>query len=170
MKVLAAAAVAAGLAFAGASNAAVLFSEDFSGYDTLNIPHDAHTATNGTNSITSDYFYRVPNGENHFGQPNSMYDEGTWTIATNPIATHDLWIDLAGNENPFLILNGATTSPPATAYESQALAIGPGTYSYSYDIINVCCNFHHDPGVSSVLQLWYFKGLTADTLDPTPIL
>jgi len=172
MKLVLATALAGSLLMAGGANAAVIFTEDFSGYDTLNIAHGAHSASSTSgNTIDSDYSYRVPNGQNHGGQADSMYDEGAWTIATNPIATHDLWIDLGNNQDPFLILNGATSNanPPPTAYESQVLAIGPGTYSYSYDILNVCCNFHHDPGVQSVLQLWYFKGPAANAISPIPI-
>jgi len=169
MKLVAVTALLGGLLMAGGANAGVIFSEDFSGYDTLNIAHGAHSASSTSgNTIDSDYSYRVPNGQNHGGQPDSMYDEGTWTIATNPIATHDLWIDLSGNQDPFLILNGNTTAG-ATAYESQVVAIGPGTYSYSYDILNVCCNFNHPPGVTSVLQLWYFKGPAANAISPIPI-
>jgi len=161
MKLLAAAAMAGGLLMAGAANAGTLFFEDFSGYAPATIAHgatgqDAATSTSG-NSITTDYSYRVPNGQNHYGQADSMYDEGTWTIATNPIDVHDLWIDKPGSD-PFLLLNGATNdaNPPPTAWESQGIAVGPGKYSYSYDLLNLCCNAAGPPGTPSYLQLWYF--------------
>jgi hypothetical protein len=172
MKLVAATALAGGLLMmAGGANATVIFSEDFSGYDTLNIAHGAHFASSAGNTITSDYSYRIPNGENHGNQADSMYDEGTWTIATNPDAVHDLWINLPDNQDPFLILNGATSNanPPPIAYESQVLQVGPGTYSYSYDILNVCCNFNHPPGVQSVLQLWYVKGDSQQNIGSIPL-
>jgi PEP-CTERM motif-containing protein len=156
------AAVAGSLLFASAASAAALFTEDFSGYNPTTIAHDAHFASNGTNTINSDYNYRKPIGESHSGQADSMYDEGTWTIATNPFAVHDLWIDQDQPNNPFLIVNGNTT-PGVTAYESNAVAVGPGAYSFSYQILNVCCNGNHSDGVPSFLQLWYFKGTDPST-------
>jgi hypothetical protein len=167
MKFLAAAALACGLVMAGGASAAPLFFEGFDGYNPISIAHDAKFATSSTgNTITTDYNYRVPNGQNHYGQPDSMYDEGTWTIGTNPINVHDLWID-APQDNPFLMLNGATTDsdPPPTAYESKSIAVGPGSYTYSYDLLNLCCNEHGPFGTPSFLQLWYFANGSS-----TPIL
>jgi hypothetical protein len=169
MKLLAATALVGGLLMAGGANAAVIFSEDFSGYDTLNIAHDAHTATSASgNTITTDYSYRIPNGQNQWGQPDSMYDEGTWTIGTNPIGVHNLWID-APQDNPFLMLNGATNdSNPPVAYESKSISVGPGTYTYSYDLLNLCCNANGPAGTPSLLQLWYSANNNAP-VDITPL-
>ena len=162
MKVFAiGAAVAGSLLFASASNAATLFFEDFSGYSPATIAHgttgqNAATSTSG-NSISTDYSYRVPNGQNHSGQTDSMYDEGTWTIGTNPFDVHDLWVNQPSTDE-FLMLNGATnnSNPPATAWESQGVSVAPGSYTYSYDLLNLCCNANGPPGTPSFLQLWYF--------------
>jgi len=169
---VAAAAVAGSLLFAGASNATVIFSENFSGYSPLTIAHgatgqNAATSLSG-NTISTDYSYRVPNGENHNGQPDSMYDEGTWTIGTNPINVHDLWIDKPSSD-PFLMLNGATanSNPPKTAWESKAIAVTGGTYNYSYDLLNLCCRPGGPTGTASFLQLWYFAN--GDETNPIDI-
>jgi hypothetical protein len=168
MKILAAAALAAALAIAGSAHAAVIFFEGFDGYAPLSIAHGANGASSITgNTITTDYSYRVPNGQNHFGQPDSMYDEGTWTIGTNPIDVHDLWVDAPQPGNPFLMLNGATSdsTPPPTAYESKSIAVSGGTYNYSYDLLNLCCNPRGPAGTPSYLQLWYFaNGSSTPTL------
>jgi len=166
MKLIAAAALTGALVMAGGANAAVIFSEDFSGYDTANIAHGAHGASSTSgNTISTDYSYRVPGHGNTSGDADSMYDEGTWTIGTNPVDVHNLWVD-SPQDNPFLMLNGSTNDsvPPPTAYESNGVAVGAGTYSYSYDLLNLCCNANGPAGTPSLLQLWYFNGV-----DPTPI-
>jgi hypothetical protein len=185
MKFLTAAAfTAASLMCAGSASAGVIFFEGFdttgpNAYSPLSIAHGATggtgalpfaganqpaaTAANG-NTISTNYSYRVPNGQNGSGQADSMYNEGTWTIATNPQAVHDLWINLPDNTDPFLMVNGAptpTTGPNAgvvpVAYESGGVSVGAGTYNFSYDLLNICCNAN-DPGDAhavSPLQLWY---------------
>ncbi len=160
MKLFAAAALVAALTAASAANAGVIFSEGFDGY-TLPATNGAHgpigvSSTSG-DSFTTDYSFRT--GTSNTG-PNSMYDEGTWTIGTNPEAVHNLWIPTEGNTNPFLMVNGAPIvkgAPTPIVWESQGFTIYAGTYHYSYDLLNVCCNTS-DPGdatVLSPLQLWY---------------
>jgi hypothetical protein len=171
MKLFAAAAVAAALAVTGSAHASVVFFEGFDGYSPLSIAHGATGGTTGNpivpaatsttgNSISTDYSYRVPNGDNT--GPNSMYDEGTWTIGTNPEAVHSLWIATPNNTNPFLMLNGATTTGSSVpgvsapvAYESGNIAVAAGTYNYSYDLLNLCCNSNGPPNTPSLLELWY---------------
>jgi hypothetical protein len=171
MRLVATAALVGGLLIAGGANATVFFTEDFSGYDTANIAHGAHAASSASgNTITTDYGYRVPNGQNQYGQPDSMYDEGTWTIGTNPIDVHNLWIDAPQN-NPFLMLNGATenSNPPPVAYESKSISVGPGTYTYSYDLLNLCCNANGPAGTPSLLQLWYLPGNSQTPINIVPL-
>jgi hypothetical protein len=157
MKFIAAAALIAGLTVAAGANATVIFSEDFSGYTlpAANGPHTAGVSSTSGNSFTTDYSFRT--GAQNTG-PNSMYDEGTWTIGTNPVDVHSLWINKPST-NPFLMLNGATSdsNPPPAAYESNGILIAPGAYSYSYQLLNLCCNSQGPVGTPSVLQLWYFK-------------
>jgi PEP-CTERM motif len=147
---VAAAALAGSLTVAGAASATVIYSENFSGYQPLTIAHNAHDATSlSGNTLHSDYNYRVPNGQNQNGQLDSMYDEGTWTIGTNPNAVHNLWIDTPLNTDPFLMLNGSPVSA--------------GTYNYSYDLLNLCCK--SGPGTPSFLQLWYFANGSSTPID-----
>jgi hypothetical protein len=149
------AAVAAGLTIASSASAGTIFFEGFDGYTvpTANGPNTAGVSTSG-DSFTTAYSFRT--GTANTG-PNSMYDEGTWTIGTNPIDVHNLWIDKP-SDNPFLMLNGATTdsSPPPTAYESNGVSVAAGSYDYSYQVLNLCCNAAGPTGTPSVLQLWYF--------------
>lgn len=179
MKLLTATVAAAALFGAGAATAATpLFFEGFDGYAPTTI---ARGATGGTNfgaftpaatsttgnSISTEYSYRVPNGENHSGQSNSMYDEGTWTIATNPFAVHDLWVDQEQLDDPFLIVNGSTRTQggdPLTAYQSGNIGVAAGNYAYSYDILNVCCNANGPANTPSLLTLWYTSPTGSQTL------
>jgi PEP-CTERM motif len=159
MKLFATAAILAGLTVASAANAGVVFSEGFDGYTlpAANGPHTAGVSSTSGNSFTTDYSFRT--GTSNTGA-NSMYDEGTWTIGANPFAVHSLWVDTSGNTNPFLMLNGAASPPSGptpVAWESQGVTVAAGTYKYSYDLLNVCCNAS-DPGDAtalSPLQLWY---------------
>jgi hypothetical protein len=173
MKVLAAAALAGGLMMASTANATVIFFEGFDDYDTSAI---AHGATGGTgplpttganapaatsigtsgNTISTSYSYRVPGNGNSSSDANSMYDEGTWTIATVPQSVHDQWVS-TNDGTPMLLINGATSNgAPLTAYESQGISVHAGTFTYSYDLLNLCCNnTSPQAGVPSILQLWY---------------
>jgi hypothetical protein len=158
MKFIAAAALIAGLTVAAGAHATVIFSEDFSGYSlpTVNGGNTAGVSSSaGHDSFTTAYSFRT--GASNTG-PDSMYDEGTWTIGTNPVDVHSLWIDKPSN-NPFLMLNGATSdsNPAPTAYKSNDISVAAGKYSYSYELLNLCCNSNGPPGTPSVLQLWYFK-------------
>jgi hypothetical protein len=171
MKILAAAALTASLMLASSANAAVIFFEGFDGYDTSAI---AHGATGGTgplpttganapaatsssgNTISTSYSYRVPGNGNGSGNADSMYDEGTWTIATVPQSVHDQWVTTSDG-GPMLLINGATnTGAPPTAYESQGINVNAGSFTYSYDLLNLCCNnASPQAGIPSILQLWY---------------
>lgn len=158
MKILAAAAVAAGLLTAGAANATVVYFEGFDGY-TLPIAHDAHASgvsTTSGNSFTTDYGYRIPGNGNGSGNADSMWGEGTWSIATNPNAMHNLWIDLPTNTNPMLMLNGKTlgpNDPPASTWTSNTFAVTAGNFNYSFDLMKLCCNSYN--GISSVLRFLF---------------
>jgi hypothetical protein len=85
-----------------------------------------------------------------------MYDEGTWTIATTPQSVHDQWVTTSDG-GPMLLINGATgAGTPPTAYESGGINVHAGTFTYSYDLLNLSCNGSSpQAGVPSVLQLWY---------------
>jgi hypothetical protein len=149
MRVLAAAALAAGLALAGSATAAPVFFENFDGYGpAVTGAHTAGTSSTSGNSFTTQYDYRT--GTASTG-PNSMYDEGTWTIAANPFAVHNLWVNLGGSTNNMMILNGDTTVP-ATDWLSNSFAVSAGTYAYSFDLMNVCCNANGPTNTPSTLR------------------
>jgi hypothetical protein len=98
-----------------------------------------------------------------------MYDEGTWTIAANPNAVHNLWIDLpaADQTGNMLMINGSTlpgsgiigdpTAAPV-AYLGNGINVGAGTYSFSYNLLNLCCVAGGPAHTPSVLDLWYTDG------------
>lgn len=166
MKIIAVAAFAAGMMAAGASSASVVYFEGFDGYNTGNPNVDANAIHHGAtasgvssvtgNSFTTDYSYRIPGMGNGSGNADSMYDEGTWTIGTNPNAVHDQWINLPANTDNMLMLNGKTLGPndsPASTWTSNQFAVTAGNYNYSFDLMNLCCNSY--TGVSSVLQFWF---------------
>jgi len=155
-KLLGAAAAVIALASAGSAFAGVVYSEDFSGYDSP-VARDANTAgTSSTsgNSFTTDYAYR--SGSASTGS-ESLYDEGTWTIGANPYDVHNLWVDLGDAENPMLILNGKTSASgenPAKSWVSNAFTVDAGDYLYSFDLINVCCNSNGPYNQPSTL--WFY--------------
>ncbi len=68
-------------------------------------------ASSGTNGAllapaTTDFTLAVPGV---FGTGNgSMYDPGTYTIGTNPIAVHEAWADFSAANDPMMIVNGFT--------------------------------------------------------------
>lgn len=156
---LAVAALTAGLSLAGAASANVVFYEGFNNY-TFAIANGATSASaNDGNSLTTSYSYRVPGLGNGPGDANSMYDEGTWTIAANPLSVHNLWVDLGeGYDDPMLMLNGkvgANGVTPAESYTSGAIAVSAGSYDFSYDLMNLCCNGSGPSGTQSFLQFLY---------------
>jgi len=105
------------------------------------IPSLASAATNlitngdfsaGNTGFTSGYGYVAPTA-------NSMYPEGKYTIASNPIDVHDLWVSVPGGNN-MLIANGAANST-LNIWEQSAIAVtNGGKYNFSADVMNVCCN------------------------------
>jgi hypothetical protein len=142
----AAAAVAAGLMAAGSASAGIILSQNFEGID---------VSDNGSHpGFSTDYAYRTgtANTPDHV---NSMYDEGTWTIGTNPFTSHELWKnqDLGSN---WLILNGKVTEPSSIAW-SQSVDVNPGDFTFSFDATDVCCNAAFDPAnnAASLLSFDY---------------
>ena len=56
---------------------------------------------------TTDFALAVPGG---YGPNNgTMYDPGTYTVGTNPLAVHDVWADFGAANNPMMIVNGFET-------------------------------------------------------------
>jgi hypothetical protein len=78
----------------------------------------------------------------------AMYQEATYAIGTNPIAYHDLFVDLGQNaNNPMLLVNGATGGGDNLAvltYQSNLLVAG--NYVFSAEVMNICCNPNYTGG------------------------
>jgi hypothetical protein len=73
--------------------------------------------------------------------PNAMYQEGTYAIGANPIAFHDLFVDLGQNaNNPMLLVNGATGGDNKAVLTYQSNLLVAGSYAFSADVMNICCN------------------------------
>ncbi len=71
--------------------------------------------------------------------PNSMYNEGSITIAANPIDVHNFWVDLPGATNPMLIANGAANST-LNIWAQDVNVVSGTNYNFSAGVMNVCCN------------------------------
>jgi len=162
----AAAAIAAGLTIAGSASAGVVLSQNFDSID-IHAP-GFNPASPG---FQTDYAFRT-GSQNTPDHVNSMYDEGTWTIAQNPINSHNLWRDEDLGSNA-LILNGKTLppgDPNSTAWAQTATGVGAGHYTFSFDAYDVCCNANFGGfNAASLLTLSYSLNggstLNAATID-----
>jgi len=144
-KLLAVAALAAGLMLVGATSASanIVINGDFS---------------LGNVGFTSGYAF-VPYGAD-------MHPEGRYTVGPNPFSVHDSWVSLNDGNNR-LIVNGATTAPLPFVWRED-LAVAAGTYAYSFDAANICCNQTYDgPNLASLLTFQFSSdgGATYTTLN-----
>lgn len=116
MRTFALVAVVAGMTFSTAASAELLTNGDFSA---------------GNTGFTSQYQF-VADGSSSTG----LVPPDTYTVGQNPFANHPSFISASGNN--FLIVNGSTD---ANKYVYQSGLIGgAGTYSFSGDVANICCN------------------------------
>jgi hypothetical protein len=69
-----------------------------------------------------------------------MEPEGLYTIDANPIDVHPSWVDLGATSNPMLIVNGATVGSPAIWEEDGIVTASAGTYNFSANVMDICCN------------------------------
>jgi hypothetical protein len=118
-----------GLVAAALVAAAVSFSPALAG-NNLIANGDFSLGNNG--DFTSGYTYVAPT-------PNSMYPEGLYTIASDPYSVHNLWVSIPGG-NLQMIVNGATDGSTPVWGESNIATSKGGTYSFSADVTDVCCN------------------------------
>jgi hypothetical protein len=135
-KLFAATAIAAALAIAGSAQASVNLVQNGDFETAIGNPNTA-----AGRGFDTDYAFRDGSSNTQADNAHSMYDEGTWTIGTNPFAVHDLWIDQTYSN--MLILNGRTHDLPSVAW-SQEFAVAGGTYDYAFDVINL----YAGPGAS----------------------
>jgi hypothetical protein len=126
----------------------------------------AHAATNlivngdfesGNTGFTSDHTYVDPTA-------SALFPEGLFTIGTNPLAVHPYWVDLGGSN--LMIVNGMTGGGTRTVWQ-QSLAVGAGTYTFSGEAANVCCNSSYTGpnNASNLLFQYSFDGVNFTTLD-----
>ena len=79
----------------------------------------------------------------------SIFDEGTYTIGSNPAAVHPLFVNIAGG-NPMLLANGAPgNNQVLLGYTGTVLA--GGNYSFSASVMNICCSQTFNGAPSTVL-------------------
>jgi len=98
----------------------------------------------GNTGFTSDYKYATPGSPAPIsGNPNTMWDEGTYTVANNIQATHQYWTfgpfgDHTSGTGKMMIVNGAT-APNQTVWGgtlSSDLTVGQ-KYTLSAWVANI---------------------------------
>jgi large repetitive protein len=97
----------------------------------------------GDAGFTSQYRYVAPSA-------GAMMPESVYTVTSSPNAVHPYWIATHDN-NPHLIINGATSGALTVWQESLATVAGQ-TYEFSASAADVCCNAQH-PGDYAASQL-----------------
>jgi hypothetical protein len=126
----------------------------------------AHAATNlivngdfesGNTGFTSDHAYVDPTA-------NALVPEGLYTIIPNPMAVHSSWVDLGGSN--LMVVNGMTGGSTPVVWQ-QTLDVVAGTYAFSGQAANVCCNSSYaGPNSPSNLLFQYsFDGVNFTTFD-----
>ena len=83
-----------------------------------------------------------------------MHPEGLYTVGSNPFAVHSSWIDLEDGNNR-LIVSRATTAPLPFVWRED-VAAAAGTYNFSLDAADICCNASYSgPNLPSLLTFQY---------------
>jgi len=80
----------------------------------------------------------------------SIYDEGTYTVGSNPNAVHPLFVNVAGN-NPMLLANGSEKIEQVLLLYNTGNVQNAGNYTFSASVMNICCNVPYDGAPSTVL-------------------
>lgn len=102
-----------------------------------------------------------------YGVQNSLYPEGTYTVGSNPMASHDSFVNISGT-NPMLLANGAEAPSQGDLkalllYNGSAPATGQ--YVFSAQVMNICCNFTYDGAQSKIeFQISQNGGLLFTTI------
>jgi hypothetical protein len=111
----------------------------------------------GNTGFTSDHTYVDPTA-------GALFPEGLFTIGTNPLAVHPYWVGLDGSN--LMIVNGMTGGDLPVVWQ-QSIAVAAGTYAFSGQAANVCCNssFTGPNNPSDLLFQYSFDGVNFTTLD-----
>jgi hypothetical protein len=88
--------------------------------------------TAGFTGFTTQYNIVLP-------APNALLPEDTITIADDPNSVHPYWVDL-GTNDPWLLINGATSGSPVIWEEDNILTPLGGTYQFGANVMDICCN------------------------------
>lgn len=69
----------------------------------------------------------------------SLWDQGTYTVGSNPAAYHPLFVTVDG-DNPMLLANGAeSTNPNLILLAYQGTVASGGFFNFSASVMNICC-------------------------------
>ena len=116
--------------------------------------------SDGNTGFESGYTYAAPSY-------NALYPEGLYTVASNPHAVHQYWVDLSGPTER-LIVNGAVSSTPFVWEEDNIATVAGKSYDFSGSVANICCNstFLGENDPSEILfQISTNDGASFQTLD-----
>jgi hypothetical protein len=90
----------------------------------------------GNSGFTSGYTYVASQGY------SALWGEGTYSVGANSALYHGLWANVdnhtPGGDN-YMIVNGAP-NVGTVVWQSNALSLGAGTYSFSAYVTDICCN------------------------------
>ena len=96
----------------------------------------------GNTGFTSDYGYVVNQGY------YALWGEGTYTVGENANQYHGLWADVTNHTvggSKYMIVNGDADTGK-TVWQSNALTLAAGTYSFSAYVTDICCNSFFNGG------------------------
>ena len=136
------ASVAAGLLLAGSAHAAtnLIVNGDFEA---------------GNTGFTSDHTYVDPTA-------SALFPEGLFTIGVNPLDVHPYWAVMTGDN--MMIVNGMTGGGLPVVWQ-QSVEVDAGSYAFSAQAANVCCNasFTGVNASSNLLFQYSFDGVNFTT-------
>ena len=90
----------------------------------------------GNSGFTSSYGLVTSQG------PFALWGEGTYAVGQNSDQYHMLWADVSNHTvggSQYMIVNGAP-DVNATVWQSNALALLAGSYTFSAYVTDICCN------------------------------
>ena len=96
----------------------------------------------GNTGFSSDYGYVVDQGY------YALWGEGTYAVGENANQYHGLWADVTNHTaggSKYMIVNGDADTGK-TVWQSNALTLAAGTYSFSAYVTDICCNSFFNGG------------------------
>ena len=117
----------------------------------------------GYTGFTSDYTPVFAPGTS----PNALQDEGKYAVGTNAASYHSSWAsygDHTTGTGNYMIVNGAADTTK-NVWTSNALALGPGTYTFTAYLSSACCNSGF-PGTNFAPVLMFTDTVSGVTVGP----